>query len=1106
MILRVSTICFFIIQFLSACREKPAKMLFTLAEKSNIEFINTLAETKEYNVFRYRNFYNGGGVATGDLNNDGLPEVFFTANQGSNKLYLNKGNMSFEDITNKAGFSYRGEWSTGVVFVDINADGWLDIYVCNAGNMLNKELRKNQLYINNKNLTFTESASTYGLDNQGYSTQASFFDYDLDGDLDCFLINNSPIPVNTLNFANMRNIPDSAAPYADFLKGGGDHLFRNDNGKFTDVTQHAGIYGSIISFGLGLTVGDINEDGYPDVYVSNDFFEKDYLYINQRNGTFKEEIEQRTQHISFSSMGADMQDINNDGRQDIFTTDMLPGDDYRLKTNTSFEGYEIFRLKQNQGFFNQFTQNCLQVNNGDGKFLETAFYGNVSASDWSWGALMFDADNDGHSDIFVTNGIFRDVTDQDFIDFFANEIVSQMALSGKKEEVEKVIDKMPSVPIPNKMFRNRGSLRFTDESLNWGFEKASFSNGASYADLDNDGDLDLVINNVNQKAMVYRNNSSEFNKAPFISVSLKFKSPNPFGIGSTVRIFCGDQIITRELIPSRGFQSSIDYKMVIGLGTLKPDSLQVLWPDRSMTSIVNPAINRIHQINYQQDSVRPFFRKDQLQNTLFKEARLPLDTNKEDDHVDFYIERNIPFMLSKQGPKAAVADVNGDGTPDLYIGGSVKQERQLYLQTSKGLIKKPVDDFKRVNFNDITAAFFFDADQDGDQDLFTGGGGNFQPSSSEIYQNHIFINDGKGNFNLRAGAIPLSHTNCGVAIPIDYDKDGKQDIFIGSRSEPQQYGIAPKSFLMHNKGDGVFEDETKQIAPFLENLGMITGAEWYDLNGDGKEELIIIGEWMYPHVYQYSGKGFVEIKSGLENLFGWWQSIAFADLDKDGDADLVLGNLGDNFYLRAEKDKPVKLWIKDFDNNGTMEKIFSHTVNKRDVPVFLKKEITEQIPSLKKLNLKHKDFANKSIQELFTNEMEGVHTLQVNYNLSCIAINNGQGQFTIKPLPLELQLSSVNAIAISDVNQDSNPDIIAGGNFFDLLPQFCRVDASYTNVLLNDGKANFKVASSAERGISLNGQIRDIKRFEYGKKDGFLFLLNNEQPVYFTVKPSPKGK
>ena len=1081
-----------------SCKQKKPPTLFSEVDNSNINFVNSITESKEFNVFKYRNFYNGGGVATGDLNNDGLPEVFFTANQGANKLYLNKGNFQFEDISVIAGFDEKKQWSTGVVMVDINADGWLDIYVCNAGNMMGKSLRKNQLFINNHDLTFTDHASEYGLDNDGYSTQASFFDYDLDGDLDCFLVNNSPIPVNTLNYANMRNVPDAQSPFAAFLKGGGDHLFRNDNGHFNEVSKEAGIYGSIISFGLGVTVGDINDDGYPDVYVSNDFFEKDYLYINQKNGTFIDEMEKRMQHISFSSMGADMQDINNDGKQDIFTTDMLPGDDYRLKTNTSFEGYDVFKLKQNQGFFNQFTQNSLQVNNGNGQFVESAFYSGVAASDWSWGALLFDADNDGLADIFVCNGIFRDVTDQDFIDFFADDIVKQMVLTGKKEEIGTVINKMPSVPIPNKIFRNKGNLQFTDEGVNWGFEKPTFSNGASYADLDNDGDLDLVINNVNQKALIYRNNSREQNKSNFIAVLLNYKSPNNFGIGSTIKIYQGNQIISRELIPSKGFQSSVEYKQTIGLGNKQIDSMKIIWPDQSISEITNPIINQLNKIDYSTTTHKALSNNNQLLASSFLVTiKSNFDKHTEDDYVDFYTERNIPFMLSKQGPKSAVADVNGDGLEDIYIGGAVQQAGQLYLQTQNGFVKKEVKDFTQFKFYDVTATFFADLDQDGDMDLFTGGGGNFLPATADIYQNNIFLNDGKGNFSLKAGSLPISHTNCGTAIPIDYDGDGKLDIFIGSRSEPQNYGIAPKSFLYHNSGNGNFEDVTAQVAPFLNNLGMITSASWSDINGDNKKELIIVGEWMYPHIYGFSGGKFVEMKTGLENYAGWWQHISLADMDNDGDLDIVLGNLGENFYLKADNTHPVKVWIKDFDQNGTVDKIFSHTIHEKDVPVFLKKDITEQIPSLKKSNLKHQDFAKKSIQDLFGKAIENAKILSVNCAFSGIAYNDGKGHFTLKPLPVELQLSSINAIAIKDINGDGWNDIVVAGNFFDLLPQFCRIDGSYGNILINNKKGNFLPNSVVQSGINVNGQVKEIAPIKLKNNQGFLFLQNNDNPILF---------
>jgi enediyne biosynthesis protein E4 len=522
MFYRIRSVTFYtavaLVLLLCGCKQTSTDTLFQPVSNSGISFENTIESTDQNNVFKYRNFYNGGGVAAGDLNNDGLPDVFFTANNGNNKLFLNKGNLQFEDITTKAGLNNAGRWSTGIVFVDINADGWLDIYVCNAGNMLQPVLRRNQLYINNKNLTFTEQAAAYGLDNDGYTTHASFFDYDLDGDLDCFMVNNSPMPVNTFNYANMRDLPADQWEVKDFLKGGGDHFYKNENGKYVEVTKQVGLHGSLISLGLGVTVGDVNGDHFPDVYVSNDFFERDYLYINQQNGTFKDEFEQWIQHNSLSSMGADMNDINNDGYPDIFTTDMLPDDDYRLKANSSFDSYEVFQQKINLGFYYQFTQNALQVNNRNGKFMETAFLSGVAASDWSWGALLFDADNDGLTDIYVSNGIYHDVTDQDFIDFFADEVMQQMVLRGKKEEVNNIIKRMPSNPILNNMFHNKGNLRFESNATEWGLDKPSFSNGAVYADLDKDGDLDLIVNNVNQPAFVYRNTSREKNQNNYIAV------------------------------------------------------------------------------------------------------------------------------------------------------------------------------------------------------------------------------------------------------------------------------------------------------------------------------------------------------------------------------------------------------------------------------------------------------------------------------------------------------------------------------------------------------------------------------------------------------------
>ena len=1105
---KIHNILFFIFCIVistSSCKEKKTETLFELTDSTatGIHFTNRVENTPDFNIFSYRNFYNGGGVATGDINNDGLADIFFTSNTGSNKLYLNKGNFTFEDISKKAGIEELGKWNTGVVMADVNADGWLDIYVCNAGYNKWKNKESNKLFINNHDLSFTEKAAAYGLDEKGYTTHAAFLDFDLDGDLDCYILNNSFIPVNTLNYSNKRELYAADWPLADFLKGGGDKLLRNDNGHFTDISKQANIYGSLIGFGLGITVADVNGDLYPDLYISNDFFERDYLYINQQNGTFKEELESRINHTSLASMGADIADINNDGYPDIFTTDMLPGDDYRLKTTSSFDNYDVYQFKLKQGFYNQVMQNALQVNNRNGSFLETANFSGVAATDWSWGALIFDADNDGQSDIYVCNGIYKDVTDQDFIDFFANDIIQKMAISGEKEDMQKIVDSMPSIPILNKAFKNKGNLKFSDEGVNWGFTQTSFSNGASYADLDNDGDLDLIINNVNMPCFVYKNTSREKAGGNYISVLLKGTGQNSFAIGSTIKIFSGNQIISREVIPSRGFQSSVDYKNVIGLGTNKIDSMFIIWPDRMITKINAPKINQLLTVDYavsKKERVPVLIEKN---NTILFEqiAKQAFDKHSEDDFVDFYQERNIPVMLSKEGPRAAVADVNGDGVEDIFISGAKGQPGKLYFYTTAGYKKQQKNFFDEDSTSEDVAVLFFDADGDGDKDIYVGPGGNNQPPRNKQLLHRLYLNNSKGFFSKYVNAFPENSSNISVAVDYDFDSDGDLDLFIGGRSLSYNYGANPISYIFENDGKGHFTDVTKLKAPAIEKIGMVTDAVWANITGDERKELVIVGEWMSPKIFSYNNGRLAEVKTTLNNMNGWWQTVKAADMDGDGKEDLVLGNLGENFYLHPDEQNPLKLWISDFDMNGVPDKILSRTIAGKDVPVFLKKEFTEVLPSFKKENLRHHAFASKTIQTLFSAEQLKNTAVKIfNYSSSCIAYNKGNGSFEIKKLPVAAQLSCINALLCKDINEDGKPDLILAGNLPDCLPQFGRLDALPGLVLMNKGGGNWKEIPAAETGINLRGITRDIKWLAQKNNSSLLFLQNNDFPVLYNMK------
>lgn len=1086
--------------FLVSC-SSPEPQLLQEMKGTGIDFENKTVNTKEFNIFSYRNFYNGGGVAIGDINNDGLSDVFFTANMGSNKLYLNKGNWKFEDISVAAGFTDKKKWSTGVALVDINNDGFLDIYVCNAGNQPGVDT-ENELWINDGKLHFTEQAADYGLNDSGFTTHAAFFDYDADGDLDCYILNNSFIPVNTLNYSNKRELRAKDWPVADVLKGGGDKLLRNDGNRFTDVSEAAGIYGSLIGFGLGVTVGDVNGDLRPDIYVSNDFFERDYLYINKGDGTFSEELTQRVQHLSHSSMGADMADMNNDGWNEIFVTEMLPDDDKRLKMTTTFETFDVFKYKIKSDFYYQFMQNTLQKNNGKGLFSDVAHYSGVSASDWSWGALLFDADNDGLNDIYVCNGIYHDLTDQDFIDFFADEVVQRMVVTGEKEEVEEVIKKMPSRPIKNKFYLNKGNFQFADAGDSSGVATASFSNGAAYGDLDNDGDLDLIVNNLNQPAFVYRNNSRELTGNHYFGIQLSSVAPNVFAIGSRVELYQNGTVQSRELIPNRGFQSSVDLKLIFGLGkNATIDSVRICWPNRSYTTLTGLKADSTYRITQESTSL-PLVELPTAPTLLTEQSSIQLDMHEEDNYVDIYQERNIPRLISREGPRAAVGDVNGDGKEDVFIGGATSHPAVMYIQTATGFKKSNESLFMAEREPEDAAALLIDVDGDGDRDLLVGSGGNNRPTLSKPMLHRLYLNDGKGNFSKKENAFPPAVGNTNVMLAHDFDGDGDQDLFTASCSVPVQYGILPAPSFYLNNGKGDFTETRDAVGEIP--VGMYTAGLLSDLDQDGKDELILVGEWMAPSIYGFQNGQFKKLTSSLENKLGWWHSVASADLDNDGDLDLVFGNTGRNNYLRPDSTHPVKMWVNQYNPSESRQVIFTRTVNGKDVPVFLKKELTDQIPTLKKQNLRHDAYAEKSIQELFSPELIASSSVSVyNYANSVIAWNNGNGSFTIQELPLDAQLSSVMAIHISDVNGDNRPDILLGFNQYDWLPQFSRMDAGYGGVILNQGNRKLDWLPYYQSGIRVVGETRDIKSVMINGRLHYLFVQSGSRPILYLKTDRP---
>lgn len=1108
-LLRYILVIFLSSMFFVCCSESKneeltAQPLFSLLspEETDIHFTNVIENSKEFNIFKYRNFYNGGGVAIGDINNDGLADIYMTANMGKNKLFLNEGNFRFKDISESAGVEGLKPWSTGVVMADINNDGLLDIYVSNAG-MLEGNNHDNDLYINNGDLTFTEKADEFNLAASGFTIHASFFDYDKDGDLDAYILNNSNIPVNTLGFAHQRDLRAEDWDIPETIKGTGDMLLRNDGGTFVDVSEEAGIFGSLIGFGLGIAVSDVNGDLYPDIYITNDFYERDYLYINNQDGTFTEDIKNWMPHLSLSSMGIDLADINNDGNADYFVTEMLPDDDIRVKSVMEFEGYNVFKLKQSKDFHQQYIQNTLQLNNGNGTFSDIAYFSGVSATDWSWSALLFDMDNDGYRDIYVTNGINHDLTDLDFMDFFANDINQKMALTGKKEAIDSIIAKMPRVPLANYAYKNNGDLTFTNKAENWGLGLPSMSNGAAYGDLDNDGDLDLVVNNVNMDCFVYRNNTQETTDNNYIKLKFEGAEKNKFAIGTTVRLYYEDNVVLQELMPSRGYQSSIEYPMTIGLGNEENiDSIRVIWPDDRTSKMENIAANQT--LLFKQSDAKETYThpgKQDIKPFLSEIENKALEKHDENTYSDFDYEGLISRMLSQEGPALAVGDVNNDGHEDIFVGGAKKQAGAIYIHTGNGELRKmrnPV--FTEDKYNEDTAAAFLDADNDGDMDLVVGSGGN-QVDEINNEGVRLYLNNGKGTFSKKILNLPPNTSNIAVIAANDIEGDGDTDIFIGMRSMIGIYGVDPNHIFLENQGDGTFINKSKDIIAATKASGMITDAKWIDLDGDDIKELVTVSDWGSPVIYKVTNGKLTFQESGLDDMKGWWNVIQPVDIDKDGDLDFILGNEGQNLHYRPTIEQPMKMWIYDFDANGTIEQITTQRINGHDMPLHQKSEIVGQLTSLKKANLKSSDYARRSIQELFSeNIIKKARVKEVNTSVTIIAINDGRGSFTTIELPAQAQLSCVCGITCADVNNDGNLDIIMGGNDFDYKPQFSRLDANFGSILLNDGNLNFDWQNYTEGGFFVKEEIKHIQQFKDADGKAYIIVaINDEKPRVFAI-------
>ena len=1072
-----------------SCNDKKGKLFTSLSHKrTGIDFRNWVKESESFNVLDYGYLYNGAGVAIGDVNNDGLEDIYFCSNLTKNRLYLNKGKFRFKDITDEAGVGGPGTWSNGVTMADINGDGFLDIYVCTSTDG-RAQYRKNLFYLNNGDLTFTECAEKYGIDDPAYSTHSIFFDYDKDGDLDLFVINHA---------LNAQAIPKSDFKQVDDQKY--EHkLYKNTGDRFIDVSKETGMIQNIMNFGLGVAVADFNNDNWPDIYVCNDYFEQDYLYINQRDGTFSDQLDKYFDHISLSSMGCDAADINNDGYIDLFTLDMLPEDNYGQKLVAGPDNYEKVSILKNTGFYHQSTRNMLQINNHGSYFTEIGQYAGIFGTNWSWSPLLCDFDNNGLKDLYISNGYGKNNTHMDFIRLTVEEVLKKRT-GGTMMSRTGLLEKIPATRLKNYIYRNNGDLTFTNVTDTWGDELPSLSNGSAYADLDNDGDMDLVVSQVNDYALIYRNHSSENKQNHYIKIRFDGSGLNKEGIGSKVQVKCKDQTYTQEFMPSRGYMSSGSHELIFGLGkALIIDSLKVTWPDlreQVLTSLKADQTITLHN----NEAVKPDTQITPVPNPLFikLDEKALLDyRHTENIYNDFKTQILLPHMLSTQGPRIAVGDVNDDGLQDLFIGGAKGTPGKLYYQNKSSSFELQ----KQACFNidresEDIGSIFFDADGDRDLDLYVVSGGNEFSKDSPELQDRLYINNGNGNFTKSTGRLPSMITSGSCVIAADIDNDGDQDLFVGGRLIPGSYPLAPRSYILENDGKGFFSDATERYNKTLLNPGMVTDALWTDFNGDGKPDLAIVGEWMKIRFYRNDGKTLTDITddSGLKDTEGWWNTVACGDFDNDGDIDYVAGNLGLNSQIKASADEPVTIYAKDFDNNGSMDAVMCYYMQGVSYPFYAKDDLQDQMPFIEKKYPDYESYTRQKITDIFSgNELSDALILKASLFKSCYLENKGNGRFGLSPLPREAQFSPVYAINTGDYNKDGLMDMLLAGNFFGTRIKFGEYDANKGLLLAGNGKGEFTPMNDLQSGFRIRGEVRDIRSIKLiSGKSIYIFVLNND--------------